>query len=96
MIVLVIAAVALDGSMQANQIIGQRIIYAIDPQARGRINAIYMTAIFVSGALGSLIAGITYFYGGWTLTAGTGAILGIALLAYFLTEPRQESSPATG
>jgi MFS family permease len=86
MVVLVIAAVALDGSMQANQIIGQRIIYAIDPNARGRINAIYMTVIFVSGAFGSLIAGITFFYGGWTLTAATGAALGLALLAYFGTE----------
>jgi predicted MFS family arabinose efflux permease len=94
MVVLVIAAVALDGSMQANQIIGQRIIYAIDPNARGRINAIYMTVIFVSGAFGSLIAGITYFYGGWALTAATGAFLGIALLAYFATEPQLSVIPS--
>jgi predicted MFS family arabinose efflux permease len=92
MIVLVIAAISLDGAMQANQIIGQRIIYAIDPKARGRINAIYMTSIFVSGACGSLIASLTYFYGGWMLTAGSGAALGLALLAYFATEPRREVS----
>ena len=91
MVVLVIAAISLDGAMQANQIIGQRIIYAIDPKARGRINAIYMTSIFVSGACGSLIASLTYFYGGWMLTAGTGAALGVALLAYFLTEPKAPS-----
>ena len=91
MFVLVIAAVALDASMQANQIIGQRLIYAIDPQARGRINAIYMTSIFVCGAFGSLLAGLTYFYGNWTLTAGVGAALGIALLIYSLSEPHRAS-----
>ena len=47
MFVLVIAAIALDAAMQGNQIIGQRLIYTIDPEARGRINAIYMTSVFV-------------------------------------------------
>ena len=92
MFVLVSSAIVLDASMQGNQIIGQRLIYAIDPAARGRINAIYMTAVFVAGALGSLIAGLTYFYGNWILTAGVGAGLGIALLLYSLTEPHAPES----
>jgi predicted MFS family arabinose efflux permease len=88
MIVLVVAAISLDAAMQGNQIIGQRLIYAIDPAARGRINAIYMMVVFISGALGSLLAGIAYFYGGWPATAATGTAFGIALLAYSIGEPR--------
>jgi hypothetical protein len=44
--------------------------------------------MFVAGAIGSLFAGITYFYGGWLLTAATGFTFGIALLAAFATERR--------
>ena len=93
MFVLVIAAILLDASMQGNQIIGQRLIYAIDPEARGRINAIYMTSVFVCGALGSLLAGLTYFYGGWMLTAATGAGLGVALLITQRANPNRRALP---
>jgi predicted MFS family arabinose efflux permease len=87
-VVLALAAISLDAAMQANHIVGQRIIYSIDPNARGRINAVYMTSMFVAGAIGSLFAGITYFYGGWFLTAATGFTFGIGLLAAFATERR--------
>jgi hypothetical protein len=66
------------------------LIYGIDPHARGRLNAAYMTSIFLAGSCGSLLAGITYFYGGWPLTAATGVASGLALLAYFATEARRE------
>jgi len=87
-LVLALAAIALDAAMQGNHIIGQRLIYGIDPHARGRLNAAYMTSIFLAGSCGSLLAGITYFYGGWPLTAATGVASGLALLAYFATERR--------
>jgi MFS family permease len=87
-IVLAAAAIALDSAMQGNQIMGQRLIYGIDPEARGRINAVYMTSIFLAGAGGSLLAGVTYYYGGWLGTAATGVVVGALLLLYFATEPR--------
>lgn len=92
--VLAISAVALDAAMQGNQIIGQRVIYSLNPEARGRINAVYMTSIFLAGAVGSLLAGVTYFYGGWMLTAGTGVGFGLLLLAIFATEKRSPHIPA--
>lgn len=91
-IVLAVAAIALDAAMQGNHIMGQRLIYGIDPKARGRINAAYMTSIFLAGAVGSLLAGVTYFYGGWSATAATGAAVGLALLAYFTTERPRASA----
>jgi predicted MFS family arabinose efflux permease len=93
-VVLAVAAIALDAAMQGNQIVGQRLIYSLDPNARGRINAIYMTAIFLAGSIGSLLAGATYFYGGWPATAATGVAFGLALLAYFATERKAERARA--
>jgi hypothetical protein len=45
-----------------------------------------MTSIFLAGAVGSFLAGVAYFYGGWTATAGTGVGLGLLLLVLFATE----------
>lgn len=69
-------------------------IYGIDPEARGRINAVFMTSIFVAGAIGSLLAAITYFYGGWLATAATGGGFGVMLLALFLIEPKASRTTA--
>jgi predicted MFS family arabinose efflux permease len=83
---LVTAAIALDAATQGSQILAQRVIYGIDPAARGRINAVFMTSIFVAGAIGSLLAGVTFFYGGWPATAATGAAFGLLLVVLFVLE----------
>jgi predicted MFS family arabinose efflux permease len=83
---LVVAAIALDAGTQTNQVVSQRVIYGLLPHARGRINAIYMTTMFMLGATGSALAPVLYFRGGWWLTALTGAGLGAAALAFFTTE----------
>jgi predicted MFS family arabinose efflux permease len=87
--VLAVAAIALDAASQTNQIVSQRIIYGLDPAARGRLNAVFMTSIFVAGALASLLAGATYYYGGWPATAGAGVLVGLVALTLFARlEPR--------
>jgi MFS family permease len=58
------------------------------PEARGRINAIYLTIIFVVGATGSIIATACYHYGGWQAAMLAAAALGIINLGFFLTEPK--------
>ncbi|CAN5547487.1 MFS transporter [soil metagenome] len=91
LILLAVAAVLLDAATQFNQVLSQRVIYAIAPDARGRINAIYMTCMFIGGAAGSTLASLTYAHGGWTMTALSGAgLTGMALLL-FLTERRDDS-----
>jgi len=75
-----IAAVLLDAATQANHVIGQRVVQGLDAHARGSLNAAYMTVIFVCGAIGSSLASVTYFNGGWWLTVGVGVVvLGCAL-----------------
>jgi len=85
-VALAAATVVLDAATQTNQVLGQRVIYSLAPGARGRINAVYMTVMFVAGATGSALASISYAAGGWTATAAIGAGLGMAALLLFLTE----------
>ncbi|MGI4731845.1 MAG: MFS transporter [Janthinobacterium lividum] len=86
-VVLAGAAVLLDAATQTNQVLGQRILYSIEPEARGRINAVYMTVVFIGGAAGSAVGALAFAQGGWTAIAWVGAGLGVAVLALFLTEP---------
>ena len=87
LIVLALAAVLLDAATQLNQVLGQRVIYSIAPEARGRINAIYMTVVFLGGAAGSMLASFSLYHGGWTATMAVGGVLAVAAFALFLTEP---------
>ncbi|WP_338465732.1 MFS transporter [Novosphingobium sp. ZN18A2] len=80
-----LAAFLLDGAVQVNQITGQRIIFGISADSRARVNAAYMTAMFVIGASGSLLGTASYAHGGWRGAAVTGAILaGVAFAAFIL------------
>ncbi len=49
---LALTGVVLDFAVQMNMVLGQRAIYALDATSRGRLNALYMTAIFAGGAVG--------------------------------------------
>jgi len=88
LILLAVAAVILDAATQMNQVLGQRVLFSIAPEARGRINSVYMTMVFLAGALGSTLATISYDHGGWTATATVGAVLTAAAFLLFLTERR--------
>ena len=84
-------AVLIDASVQLNQISGQKIIFALSREARSRVNAVYMTIMFVVGASGSLIGSGSYHAGGWSLSAGIGAAMGAAILLVFLVFDRRTS-----
>ncbi|PPC76726.1 MFS transporter [Pokkaliibacter plantistimulans] len=82
-VALAITGVLLDFAVQMNMVLGQRAIYALDPKSRARLNAIYMTSIFVGGALGSVFAATLYHSGGWHTVAMVGtAVPALALLAF--------------
>ncbi|GAB3258166.1 MFS transporter [Chitinimonas naiadis] len=77
---LVLTGVVLDFAVQMNLVLGQREIYALDPQSRSRLNAVYMTSIFLGGALGSGLAGVLYAQGGWLWIALAGSAFALMAL----------------
>ncbi|WP_026881979.1 MFS transporter [Clostridium akagii] len=62
---LIIGVILLDLGIQSGQISNQASINTLDPVARSRNNAVYMTFYFLGGALGSFLG--TFFWGmfGW-------------------------------
>ncbi|MFC0205103.1 MFS transporter [Novosphingobium soli] len=88
-LLLAILAITLDAGTQGNQVLSQNVVYALRPGARGRINAIYMSLMFVGGALGSALAPLLFVRGGWSACAVAGAGLGVAALLAFATERRR-------
>jgi predicted MFS family arabinose efflux permease len=84
-----LTAVLIDSAVQLSQISGQRIIFGLDPSAGGRINAAYMSIMFLFGATGSLIGSASFEAGGWPLTSLIGAgIGGVALILFGLFDRR--------
>lgn len=87
---LVLTGVLLDFAVQMNMVIGQREVYALEPASRGRLNALYMTSIFVGGAVGSALASGLYAGFGWHGVALVGAALpSLALLVFLMVSRRR-------
>ena len=85
---LVVTAIVLDFAVQMSMVLGQRSIYALEPQSRARLNALYMTSIFVGGAIGSALASPVYERFGWSGTALLAAGLPLLALLAFIGKER--------
>jgi predicted MFS family arabinose efflux permease len=83
---LCLVAILLDAAAQTNQVLSQRVIYGLPAEMRGRLNAAYMTVMFLMGALGSALAALLYVTGGWWLAMLVPAGLVIIVLAVYATE----------
>ncbi|KAB0563361.1 MFS transporter [Pseudomonas palleroniana] len=86
---LAVTGVVLDFCVQMNMVLGQRAIYALDAKSRSRLNALYMTSIFIGGAFGSAIASSVYEQGGWLGVMLVGSAFPLVALLRFLSAARQ-------
>lgn len=86
---LALTGIFLDFAVQMNMVLGQRAVYALDPASRARLNALYMTSIFIGGAIGSALASPLYEAAGWLVIAMAGAALPAAALVALLWFGRQ-------
>ena len=64
-VLLGLAAVLLDVAVQAHQAFSQRDIYGLRPDARARINTVFMTTMFVGGAAATAVTGGLHDSAGW-------------------------------
>jgi predicted MFS family arabinose efflux permease len=71
---LVIGVIVLDVGVQAAQISNQSRIYALKPDARSRVNTVYMVAYFIGGALGSAVGAAVWPVFGWVGVSVAGLV----------------------
>ena len=84
MVALIIGLVVLDWGIQGQNILSQSLIFALRAEARSRITTLYMTSIFISGAVASAGSALAWSLGGWNAVSALGvgfALVGLALWA---------------
>ena len=80
LVALVVGVIVLDFGIQSALVSNQHIIYALAPEARSRLNTIFMTGMFLGGAAGSALGSLAWSYGAWTAVSALGAALGVVAL----------------
>jgi predicted MFS family arabinose efflux permease len=80
---LIIGVILLDIGVQSGHVANQTRIYALDPNARSRLNTVYMFCYFTGGSIGSWLGAICWAYKGWLAVCALGiAVLAIALVVF--------------
>ncbi|MET8767222.1 MFS transporter [Streptomyces sp. NPDC004658] len=82
---LIVSIVALDVATQSRNILNQARVLALSPDARSRINTVYICGNFCGGALGSTAATALWAAGGWSAICWTGA--GLSALGLLIWAP---------
>jgi predicted MFS family arabinose efflux permease len=60
LILIAISAVGFDLGLQSSLVAHQNLVYSLEPQARGRLNALLFTVVFIGMALGSALGSNIY------------------------------------
>lgn len=81
---LVIGVVFIDMGLQSLHITNQNIIFSKNPEARNRINTIYMVGYFIGGALGTTTGAYAWQWFQWEGVASLGLIYTILILLVHL------------
>ena len=87
---LVVGVILLDLGVQGCHVANQTRIYPLAPEARSRLNTVYMMTYFIGGSIGSAAGAFAWNLYGWTGVCITGLIQGVA--AYLVRGSARKSN----
>lgn len=80
---LIAGVLLLDVGVQANQVANQTRLFSLRPDARNRLNAVYMVCAYSGGSMGSFLGAWAWTQSGWPGVCSVGlTLLFIALAVY--------------
>ena len=86
LILIALSAVGFDLGLQSSLVAHQNLVYSLEPQARGRLNALLFTVIFIGMALGSALGSNIYTLAGWSGVVALATLCGAIALAIRVVE----------
>nr|WP_237712961.1 MFS transporter [Serratia sp. M24T3] len=86
LVLIVLSAIGFDLGVQATLVSHQTLVYGLEPAARGRLNALLFTVVFIGMAAGSALGSKALELGGWSGVVALATVAGAAsLLVRFLS-----------
>lgn len=76
---LILGVIVIDLGLQALHITNQNIIFSKNPEARNRVNTIYMVGFFIGGALGTTLGASAWANFGWKGVSVLGLMLSVSI-----------------
>jgi predicted MFS family arabinose efflux permease len=93
---LVVGVILLDLGTQGIHISNQTRIYSLRPEARSRLNTVYMVSYFLGGSLGSLLGTYGWSIAGWNGVCFVGALMLATALITFIAGGLHAARPCSG
>jgi predicted MFS family arabinose efflux permease len=85
---LIAGLVVTDLAIQGGHVTNMGIVYRLVPEARSRATTVFMTTLFLGGAVGSVFSALAYSAGGWpAVSAGCAVFAGTALVTWLVRLP---------
>jgi predicted MFS family arabinose efflux permease len=90
---LIVGVLLMDVGVQTVQVAEQGTVLSLMPEARSRLNTLYMVSRFVGGAIGSLVGAYAWSHGRWpAVCASALGMNALALVIHFVAKRREVSA----
>lgn len=86
LVLIAVSAVGFDLGLQSSLVAHQNLVYSLEPQARGRLNALLFTGVFIGMSLGSVLGTQVYSQTGWEGVVALATVAGLVAFAIRVSE----------